>query len=547
MKMILIYINNTKPLWFLFLALILLLASCTPAATNPITTAVMATKTEIDTQTPTSPSTLTPTYTLNVSINPKGAGSVSPPGGKYDSGVKVTLTATPTKGYIFDFWDGSTSGSLPIIDIIMNSNKSITAHFKAIEISLITNTTTTSLTATATTSTVITTTTTPISIVTSDTWALSGKLYLLASQGTSTAYVYLQSVGFKPGLLGGSISYITDRLSMYWDSIYSANTIILFNVSAESVVNLSDWPAQYSDVCPFTVQELTEIKLPFAILKKSSNGLIRAIIMANTDSEIISFLRVMKDQQIPVGMPWTLDSGVVTRAKEGEGWYRPMKELSDANFRVKYYEGYETDASDMLVWGEEVAGKLLNWFPDLFMIIGSRVTILIADTGDPSHASADPTKPSISFVSPSVAAKQSNYYDKNYYIGNIAHELGHVILDRYRKAVGGYQRSDCPNWFNEGLGEYLKFLVLSQQTFDIKYSRYRSEISNIGLNGTSGISDVYAGGAWVLRFMGAKFGTGVIVSIIRSNKSTFWSAVTEQTGLTSTQFEEQLKVWIKTQ
>ena len=71
----------------------------------------------------------TPTYTLNTSVSPSGAGSVSPSGGQYEPGVQVTLTATPASGYTFDYWGGDASGSSATITIIMDSNKSIIAHF----------------------------------------------------------------------------------------------------------------------------------------------------------------------------------------------------------------------------------------------------------------------------------------------------------------------------------------------------------------------------------------------------------------------------------
>jgi len=74
----------------------------------------------------------TPEYTLSVSVSPSGAGSVSPPGGKYESGLQVTLTATSTSGYTFDYWDGAASGSSHTVTITMDSNKSTTAHFKAL-------------------------------------------------------------------------------------------------------------------------------------------------------------------------------------------------------------------------------------------------------------------------------------------------------------------------------------------------------------------------------------------------------------------------------
>ena len=77
--------------------------------------------------------TPTPSYTLSVNINPPQAGSVSSSGGEYESGLQITLTATPASGYTFDYWDGAASGSSNTVTITMNSNKTITAHFKAVE------------------------------------------------------------------------------------------------------------------------------------------------------------------------------------------------------------------------------------------------------------------------------------------------------------------------------------------------------------------------------------------------------------------------------
>jgi uncharacterized repeat protein (TIGR02543 family) len=71
----------------------------------------------------------TQTYTLTTNISPSGTGSVSPSGGEYESGVEVTLTATPASGYTFDYWDGAASGPASTVTIIMDSNKTITAHF----------------------------------------------------------------------------------------------------------------------------------------------------------------------------------------------------------------------------------------------------------------------------------------------------------------------------------------------------------------------------------------------------------------------------------
>ncbi len=69
------------------------------------------------------------TYNLSISVNPSGAGSVSPSSGQYEEGTQVTLSVTAASGYTFDYWDGDASGSATAISITMDSDKSITAHF----------------------------------------------------------------------------------------------------------------------------------------------------------------------------------------------------------------------------------------------------------------------------------------------------------------------------------------------------------------------------------------------------------------------------------
>ena len=71
------------------------------------------------------------TYTLTTSVNPSGAGSVSPSGGEYDAGTEVSLSATANSGYVFDYWSGSISGTGPNISITMDSDKNVIANFAA--------------------------------------------------------------------------------------------------------------------------------------------------------------------------------------------------------------------------------------------------------------------------------------------------------------------------------------------------------------------------------------------------------------------------------
>ncbi len=79
------------------------------------------------------------TYTLSVSASPYGAGTVSPPGGTYEYGQQLTLTAIPAPGYRFSHWSGDASGTSQTVTLLMNSGKTVIANFVVIRVSLITS------------------------------------------------------------------------------------------------------------------------------------------------------------------------------------------------------------------------------------------------------------------------------------------------------------------------------------------------------------------------------------------------------------------------
>lgn len=69
-------------------------------------------------------------YTLNTQVSPEGAGAIAPASGKYDAGTVVTLVAEPAPGYAFDYWSDGSRSTTRSVTITMDSDKSITAHFK---------------------------------------------------------------------------------------------------------------------------------------------------------------------------------------------------------------------------------------------------------------------------------------------------------------------------------------------------------------------------------------------------------------------------------
>jgi uncharacterized repeat protein (TIGR02543 family) len=71
-------------------------------------------------------------HTLTVNTVGSGSVALNPPGGTYNVGTEVTLTATPDAGYQFSGWSGDLTGSTNPATITMDSHKNVTATFTAI-------------------------------------------------------------------------------------------------------------------------------------------------------------------------------------------------------------------------------------------------------------------------------------------------------------------------------------------------------------------------------------------------------------------------------
>jgi hypothetical protein len=78
-------------------------------------------------------SDITPaTYSLTVAASSGGTTEPSPGTHTYDEGTVVTIRAVPNSGHKFSGWSGAASGTDTPINIIMDSDKSITASFSKI-------------------------------------------------------------------------------------------------------------------------------------------------------------------------------------------------------------------------------------------------------------------------------------------------------------------------------------------------------------------------------------------------------------------------------
>jgi uncharacterized repeat protein (TIGR02543 family) len=68
-------------------------------------------------------------FTLTTNTVGSGTVSLDPPGGTYNSGQVVTVTANASAGWTFSGWSGDLSGSANPETVAMNSNKNVTATF----------------------------------------------------------------------------------------------------------------------------------------------------------------------------------------------------------------------------------------------------------------------------------------------------------------------------------------------------------------------------------------------------------------------------------
>ncbi|MEJ2585945.1 MAG: hypothetical protein P8Z38_13280, partial [Robiginitalea sp.] len=68
-------------------------------------------------------------FILSVTITPEDGGTVSPDGGTFDDGTTVTLTGTPSEGYVFKEWTGDLTSTENPVSVSMDSDMDVTLVF----------------------------------------------------------------------------------------------------------------------------------------------------------------------------------------------------------------------------------------------------------------------------------------------------------------------------------------------------------------------------------------------------------------------------------
>ena len=77
-----------------------------------------------------SPTNTPKVFSLETSVTPSNAGTVTPSSGQYDQGETVEIIAEPNLDHRFLEWQGDATGMEKTITVTFNSDKSINAIFE---------------------------------------------------------------------------------------------------------------------------------------------------------------------------------------------------------------------------------------------------------------------------------------------------------------------------------------------------------------------------------------------------------------------------------
>lgn len=353
------------------------------------------------------------------------------------------------------------------------------------------------------------------------------------------------------GGTGGRMSYILRGLADYIGAARGCDSILLINSDYEPLHALKDWPREWSDILPFSYEEVAALEPPFAWIRRDSRGFLRAIIVVNGSGNVKPVVDLMASGAVPLDMPLTPKvtlSAVTPRLSDKAA--AEIVTVKNEHFEVEVLDrAYANDGSLFLTWASEAVAGLQSVFTDALVKVPLVKVTLSAPSAQLPLGSANSSSvvdpPSMRFILPTLAQKESPNYDRVWYVGTIAHEFMHCLHARYSAETGTPLHSrEIPKWFAEGVGEYGCYIVMGKAEYDRRYGSHRAlAAKHIIEQGLSRVN-VYDAGAWALRYMDEIYGREKIISLMKSKEPLFRDAMKAELGVTVEEFEEGLKEWL---
>ncbi len=257
-------------------------------------------------------------YTVTTSVSGPGSVTLSPPGGTYDAGSEVVITAIPDSGYGLENWSGDLGGSENPDTIIVNDNMSIVANFIRQYSLTISNNGSGSVSLSPAggiydSASVVTLTPVPGSGYTFGSWAgdLAGtgnpETILMNGDKTVTANfttAEAQSLTFEEVQTGDATEVLsvstTGNLTAATDHLYLASVSTRMNIAVSSVSGLGLTWTLLQRQCAARSQ--TAVEIWEAIGTPSGDGPVTATFLSAPDHALIAVSRYSGvDAQDPVG------------------------------------------------------------------------------------------------------------------------------------------------------------------------------------------------------------------------------------------------------
>lgn len=220
--------------------------------------------------------------------------------------------------------------------------------------------------------------------------------------------------------------------------------------------------------------------------------------------------------------------------------------LENEHFVVKYPSEdakYRVDAEKILRYAIFARRAVMAQYSHT---LPGKVTIQLYDLAHyprpATSANADPKNLQIHFLTPSEQPAQNlAWCDDNWYQKNVVHEYTHVAVNRDMR-----QRALFPDWFAEGIAEYFAVFHSSSdilRKYDSNLKKIR-DLVNRGEGQFSQVnSDMYNGGAYILKYMHETYGQPKVNRLVKSDAPSFWEALSRELGATQKEFEDNWLKW----
>lgn len=128
----------------------------------------------------------------------------------------------------------------------------------------------------------------------------------------------------------------------------------------------------------------------------------------------------------------------------------------------------------------------------------------------------------------------------------MSHEYVGILLGRMSAEAGAWDFLRGPNWYRQGLEEYLAAMLSSEHSRTVTMAKYRQLLADDPSRvGFFEVRNDYTDGAVMQQFLHEDFGNKKMAALLLSKEKTFASAMQKELGLTSDQLLARWSKWQK--